>query len=199
MSSIHHPTGTTIEIVGIEAKSNGRSCHQHDICGKVIEEDVVLRLRRVQILNSQGKEETAIAAYHVSDGIDQCCVGFLHHHFVAHAKIFDGVLAQVTEIYSSGSESPIKRKKYRHNMGCCLAAIISDFSSGENSTSKFTNNFFSKIAKGEEESEEEMVLLTRLGGNNEGVVSHDDPGASVAAAATKKDDGNMLGFPTTRP
>jgi hypothetical protein len=133
----------------------------------------------VQILNSQGKKETAIAAYHVSDGIDQCCVGFLHHHFVAHAKIFD---EQATEINSSGSESPTKQKKYCHNMGCCLAAIISDFSSGENSISKSTNNFFSKIAKGEVESEEEMVLLTRLGGNNEGVVSHDDPGASVAAA-----------------
>jgi hypothetical protein len=126
-------------------------------------------------------------------------VGFLHCHFVANAKTFDGVLAQVTEIYSAGSESPIKQKKYRHNMGCCLAAIISDFSSGENSISKSTNTFFSKIAKGEEESEEEMALLTRLGGNNEGVVSHDDPGTSVAASTTKKDDGNMLCFPTTRP
>jgi hypothetical protein len=64
MSSIHHPTGTTIEIVGIEAKRNGQSCLQLDICGEVIEEDVVLRLQKVQILNSQGKEETAIAAYH---------------------------------------------------------------------------------------------------------------------------------------
>ena len=124
MSTIHHPTGITVEIVGIEANSNGRSCYQHDVCGELVEEDVVLRLRKVQILNSLGIEETAIAAYHVSDGIDQYCVGFLQRHFVAHAKTFDGVLAQVTEVYSVGSDSPIKRKKWRHNMGCCLAALM---------------------------------------------------------------------------
>ena len=76
MSTVHHPTGMTIEIVGIEASNNGRSCHQHDVCGTLVEEDVVLRLRKVQILNSLGREVPAIAAYHVSDGIDQCHVGF---------------------------------------------------------------------------------------------------------------------------
>ena len=96
--SIHHPTGITVEIVGIEANSNGRSFYQHDFCGTLVEEDIVLRLQKVQILNSLGREETAIAAYHVSDGIDQCRFGFLQRHFVAHAKTFDGVLAQVTEV-----------------------------------------------------------------------------------------------------
>ena len=80
------------------------------MCGSLDEEDVVLRLRKVQILNSLGRDETAIAAYHVSDGIDQCHVGFLQRHFVTHAKTFDGALAQVTEVYGSGSESTIKRK-----------------------------------------------------------------------------------------
>lgn len=125
---IHHPTGITVEIVGIEASTNGRSCDQHDVCGSVLDDDVVVRLRKVQILNSNGHEETAIAAYLVSDGIDQCRVGFLQRHFVAHAKSFDGVLAQVTEVYSITSDSPIKRKKCRHNMGCCLAAVISPMS-----------------------------------------------------------------------
>jgi hypothetical protein len=83
MNTIHHPRGITIEIVGIEANSNGQSCHQHDECGSLVEEDVVLRLRKVQILNSLGREETVIAAYHVSDGIDQCRVGFIQRHFVA--------------------------------------------------------------------------------------------------------------------
>jgi hypothetical protein len=108
MNTIHHPSGITVEIVGIEANSNGRSCHQHDVCGSLVEESV-LRLRKAQILNSLGREETAIAAYHVSDGIDQCRVGFLQRHFVAHAKTFDGALAQVTEVYGAGSESTVKR------------------------------------------------------------------------------------------
>ena len=100
--STHHPTGITVEIVGIEASGNGRSCDQHDVCGSVLDEDAVVRLREVQIINSSGKdEETAIAAYLVSDGIDQCRVGFLQRHFVTHARSFDGVLAQVvTEVYS---------------------------------------------------------------------------------------------------
>jgi hypothetical protein len=127
MSVSHHPTGLTVEVVGIEASSNGRSCHMHDVCGSVIEEDTVLRIRKVQIVNVLGKEETALAAYHLSDGIDQCCVGFLQRHFVSHALTFDGALAQVTEVYSITSDSAIKRKKCRHNMGCCLASLISDF------------------------------------------------------------------------
>ncbi len=122
---VHHPTGLTVEIVGIEASNNGRSCDQHAVCGSVLDDDVVVRLGKVQILNSNGHEETAIAAYLVSDGIDQCRVGYLQRHFVAHAKSFDGVLAQVTEVYSITSDSSIKRKKCRHNLGCCLAAVIS--------------------------------------------------------------------------
>ncbi len=75
------------------------------MCDSVLGDDVVVRLRKVQIMNSSGKEETAITAYLVSDGIDQCCVGFLHRHFAAHARSFDGVLAQVTEVYSITSAS----------------------------------------------------------------------------------------------
>jgi hypothetical protein len=42
----HHPTGITFEIVGIESGTNGRSCYQRDVCGSVLEEDVVVRLRK---------------------------------------------------------------------------------------------------------------------------------------------------------
>jgi hypothetical protein len=68
---MYHPTGITVEIVGVETSNSGRSCDQHDICGSVLDDDVVVRLQKIQILNSQGREETAIAAYLVSDGIDQ--------------------------------------------------------------------------------------------------------------------------------
>jgi hypothetical protein len=47
----------------------------------------------VQILNSLGREVTAIAAYHFSDDFNQYRVGFLQRQFVAHAKTFDGFLA----------------------------------------------------------------------------------------------------------
>ena len=121
----YHPSGITNEIVGTEVSSNGRTCGTHDICGSVLCDDVVVRLRKVQILTTDGAEETAIAVYLVSDGIDQCRVGFLPRHLVSHAKKYDGALAQITEVYTPESESSSKRKKYHHNRGCCVAAIIS--------------------------------------------------------------------------
>ena len=122
-----HPTGITVEIVGTEANTQGRSCEEHDICGSALAEDTVVRFRKVQIVVN-GKEESAIAAYHVSDGIDRCRVGFLKRNFLKHWKQYDGVLAQVIEVYSNESESPTNRRKFHHNKGCCVAAIISSLS-----------------------------------------------------------------------
>jgi hypothetical protein len=119
-----HPTGITVEIVGTESNTQGRSCEEHDICGSVMAEDVVVRLRKVQVVVNR-KEESAIAAYHVSDGIDRCRVGFLPRHLLKHSKQYDGVLAQVIEVYSKDSASPTSRRKFHRNMGCCVAAIIS--------------------------------------------------------------------------
>ena len=42
-----HPWGCTIEIFGIESPTNGRSCEEHVICGSVLQDDVVVRLRKV--------------------------------------------------------------------------------------------------------------------------------------------------------
>jgi hypothetical protein len=61
----------------------------------------------------------------VSDGIDRCRIGFLKRHLLKHWKRYDGVLAQVIEVYSKESDSPANRKKISHKKGCCVAAIIS--------------------------------------------------------------------------
>jgi hypothetical protein len=70
-------------------------------------------------------------------------------------------------------------------MGCCLAALISDFPLAEKCTSKATTTFLAKIAKGEEDSTEEMALLNRSAREDEGFVSYDDPGASIDASMTQ--------------
>jgi hypothetical protein len=54
-----------------------------------------------------GKEESALAAYWVGDGIDRCLVGFLPRHLLKHANDYDGRLAQVLDMYA-GSDSPFK-------------------------------------------------------------------------------------------
>ena len=107
-----HPTGVVVEIVGLERGDRGRSCEEHDVCGSVVEEDTLLRLRKEQIM-VDGVEETAISCYWVMDGIDRCRVGFLKRHMVKHARRFDGALVQVTRVLSDDPRicDMVERKK----------------------------------------------------------------------------------------
>jgi hypothetical protein len=96
-----HPTGVVVEIVGTEMGDQGCSCEEHpNNCGKVLAKDVVVRLRKVQI-QVAGWEETAIAAYWVTDGVDCCRVGFLPRHMVKQDGCYDGALAQVTHVFNA--------------------------------------------------------------------------------------------------
>ena len=90
------------------------------MCGEVVEEDTLLRLRREQIL-VDGKEETSIACYWVTDGI-----GFLKRHMVKHAWRFDGALVQVTKVFSADPQrcDSAERKMHHHNHGCALGNIV---------------------------------------------------------------------------
>ena len=119
-----HPWGHRIEIFGIESPTNGRSCEEHVICGSVLQDNVVVRLRKVQVLIEE-KEETAIAAFWVSDGVDRCRVGYLPKFHVKHWKLLDGALAQIIEVYHQESDSPTKRQKCHRNSGCAVVALIS--------------------------------------------------------------------------
>ena len=119
-----HPLGQTIEIFGIDSPTNGRSCEEHRICGHVLQEDVVVRFRKVQVLIKE-KEESAIAAFWVSDGIDRCRVGYLPRHHVKHWKRLEGCLAQIIEVYGEDADSPTKHQKHHCNSGVAVAALIS--------------------------------------------------------------------------
>ena len=121
-----HPTGVVVEIVGTIMSDRGRSCEHHACCGDVLVEDVVVRLRKVQI-TTDGKEETAIAAIWVTNSCDRCRVGFLPRHMVAHAAVYDGALAQVTAVLSGDREkwNTKERNKYHKMRGCCRPTIIS--------------------------------------------------------------------------
>ncbi len=55
-----HPCGILVEIVGTTVSCQGCSCEKHEICGEVLKEDVVVRLRKMQLM-VEGKEETVIA------------------------------------------------------------------------------------------------------------------------------------------
>ena len=119
-----HPWGRTVEILGIESPTNGRSCEEHVVCGSVLQDDVVVRLRKAQVVIDE-KEEAAIAAFWVSDGVDRFRVGYLPKFHVKHWKLLEGALAQIIEVYHEDSDSPTKRQKHHRNSGCAVAALIS--------------------------------------------------------------------------
>jgi hypothetical protein len=83
---------------------------------------MVVRFRAIQIA-VEGKEESAIAVYWVTDGIDRCLVAFLRRHLIKSKEEYDGKLAQVTEMLG-GSDSKEERAKYHRFRGMCRATVI---------------------------------------------------------------------------
>jgi hypothetical protein len=126
-----HPSGIVVDVVGINASDNGRSCEEHECCGKAIAApDVVVRFKTVQlqrdVVNEANPhvETSALAVYHVTGGIDGCRIGFLRRHLLKYEDEYDGRLAQITEVFDDKSESPSDRAKHHRNMGCCSAVLI---------------------------------------------------------------------------
>ena len=111
-------------------------------------EDVVLHLRKVQIWINQ-QEQSAIAAFWVSDGIDRCRVGYLPKAYVKNWKQYDGALVQVIEVYSAESDSPTKHQKFHRNHGLAVAVVISSAEPWSPVAKKQkTNSLTSKSPKG---------------------------------------------------
>jgi len=67
---------------------------------------VVVCLQRLQNVYN-GKERSVIAAYHVTDGIDSCCIGFLKKELTKFSGLYEDVLAQVSSVQSSYSVAVI--------------------------------------------------------------------------------------------
>ncbi len=129
-----HPGGILVEIVGTTVGCHGRSCEEHEICGKVLKEDAVVRLQKLQLM-VEGKEETVIAAIWVTNGVNRCrCGGFVPRHMVKHAARYDGALAQVTGVLSDDPETcdSAEQRMVHKNKGFCLAAIISTLPGSKN-------------------------------------------------------------------
>ena len=85
--------------------------------------DTLIFIFFILILPDFGAEETAVAAYWVTDGIDRCRVGFLPRHMIRRAHVYDGKLVQVVAMLAE-SENPHQRQYSRHNLGACKAVMI---------------------------------------------------------------------------
>jgi hypothetical protein len=87
--------GLVIDIAGIAAGDRGCQCKEHKVCcGEVVDVDIVVRLRRKEILvpddflgEGSMREETAITVNWVTNGFEQCRVGFLPLSYVPNAAM----------------------------------------------------------------------------------------------------------------
>jgi hypothetical protein len=120
---MQHSNGYVVDLVGLQESNQGRSCEYHSCCGSVVDCDTLVRLRRVQIVNANGIEETAIAAHWVTDAVDRCRVGFLPRYCVPHYRDFDGKLAQVIEMLDVSEFAADRRRSFR-NKGACRIALL---------------------------------------------------------------------------
>ncbi len=101
-------------------------------CSEFLKEDFVVRLcmERILVPNflaEKGKirEETAITVNWVMGGVDCCRVGFLPPAYALEGAIYDGVLCQVTEVFSKSDPSRAIREKWYKNKGFARATVIS--------------------------------------------------------------------------
>ena len=90
MMSHLHLSGVIVDVVGIKEPSRGRSCEEHATCGDMLDVDTLVRFFAIQLLNNKKKEETAIAAYWVTDGVNRCRVCFLPRLCIKHKSDFTG-------------------------------------------------------------------------------------------------------------
>ena len=60
MEDLFHPPGILVEIAGTQMSCQGYLCEEHEHCGDLLREDVVVCLRRVHLM-VEGKEETLVA------------------------------------------------------------------------------------------------------------------------------------------
>ena len=128
-----HPSGLVLDIIGIAAGDRGRRCEDHMVCcGELLEEDFVVHLRMERILvpdflarKGKKREELAITVNWVTDGVDRCRVGFLPWAYALEGAIYNGVLCQVTEIFSKSDPSRVICEKWYKNKGFVQATVIS--------------------------------------------------------------------------
>jgi hypothetical protein len=120
-----HPTSVVVEILGTEMGDRGHSCEEHSKCSEVMAKDLVVGLWNVQIWVER-REETVIAAYWVTEGVDCCHVGFLPCHMVRHAAGYNGVVVQDTRVFNADQTccNTVECHTFHKNKKCCLAAMI---------------------------------------------------------------------------
>ena len=120
-------------MLGLNASSNGRSCEQHECCGKAVKADDVIRFKLAVVEDVLGKPLEMIKAVLIKDGTELCTVGFLGREVAAlpsqRSKYIDK-FAQVLELYND-NENSMMRKKSKRNAGMASFRLMEDIQGHE--------------------------------------------------------------------
>lgn len=120
-----------LEIVGLEMPNNGRSCCQHEVCGRFVSTGDVLRLVRC-VVTVNGIMESAVKCVKVVDASDGCTVALVPIVLAGLPKVQDNVIqfVMVMELYKD-SKNTHKRRKSHQNHDMAGVALLSEIEQNE--------------------------------------------------------------------
>ena len=80
MAMATHPTGETVDIVGISCGDDGHSCEEFPVCGDALKHDSLVHIQSEQMM-IEGVEQAVMSVFSVMDGVNCCRVGFFRNIF----------------------------------------------------------------------------------------------------------------------
>jgi hypothetical protein len=125
-------------MIGLHNPANGRSCVQHDCCGRYLMVEELVRFKREVFWVDYGPlgdpepdfwYETVMKVVVVRDGVESCHVGFLPRHVVAPAQEVNclyGKFAQVLELYDNDEVGCVRKNKSICNHGMASYHLLDD-------------------------------------------------------------------------
>ena len=113
-------------VVGLNAKTTGRSCRNHAKCGQQIKSGDILCFRGVPTVVRK-KKGRGIAAVLMKDSSETCRVGFLNTSYLPREAELEGAHVLVLSVLSDdANQTPITsdREVYHSNKGGCRVKMI---------------------------------------------------------------------------
>jgi hypothetical protein len=114
-----------IEIRGLTASSNGRSCTSHETCGLFVRVNNTLCLKECIII-VDNKPEPAIKLVKIAEGCETCTIGFIPRIYYGLPKVQNSIngLLQVVSLYKDGTT--YKKHKDHANKGMASCVFMDD-------------------------------------------------------------------------
>lgn len=123
----------SLEIVGLQGRTHGRSCHLHDCCGQFLKVGDVVRLKRACLHDTEaGTSEEAIKVVKIVQGTEGCTVGFLPRSVITHNLVTNHVdKFGIVQVLFASCENPYLKERDDAYCGCAGIVMLNDIPSYE--------------------------------------------------------------------